>query len=122
MAGVTSHAVRNFRVNCAMCHNVAAAGGALTEGDAPGLGETSALHMYAAMVDRAAEHAGFNDLTLTPEEQARHHLVAALPPGERVAGRLLLGSLGLVSEGLFMWIFGVGGLIALTVSITAKFN
>jgi hypothetical protein len=30
--------------------------------------------------------------------------------------------LGPVSEGLFIWIFGIGGLIALTVWITAKSN
>ncbi len=35
-----------FRINCAMCHNVAGAGGALTEGKyAPALYETSPLNM-----------------------------------------------------------------------------
>jgi ubiquinol-cytochrome c reductase cytochrome c subunit len=37
-------------------------------------------------------------------------------------GGFALGSLGPVSEGLFIWIFGIGGLIALTVWITAKSN
>ena len=39
-----------------------------------------------------------------------------------VAGVVSLGSLGPVSEGLFIWIFGIGGLIALTVWIAAKSN
>ena len=48
--GDVANGAELFRVNCAMCHNVAAAGGALTEGKyAPALTETSALHMYAAM-------------------------------------------------------------------------
>lgn len=33
-----------------------------------------------------------------------------------------LGSLGPVSEGLFLWIFGLGSIVALTVWITAKSN
>src|SRR5690606_6862550 len=45
-----SNGAELFRINCAMCHNVAAAGGALTEGKyAPAITETSALHIYAAM-------------------------------------------------------------------------
>ena len=38
------------------------------------------------------------------------------------AGGYSLGSLGPVSEGLFIWIFGIGGLVAITVWITAKSN
>jgi ubiquinol-cytochrome c reductase cytochrome c subunit len=33
-----------------------------------------------------------------------------------------LGSLGPVSEGLFIWIFGLGGLVAVTIWLTAKSN
>jgi ubiquinol-cytochrome c reductase cytochrome c subunit len=38
------------------------------------------------------------------------------------AGGFNLGGLGPVSEGLFIWIFGIGALVALTVWITAKSN
>jgi len=112
-----------FRVNCAMCHNVAAAGGALTEGKyAPGLGETSALHMYAAMVTGPQNMPVFNDLTLTPEDK-RDIISSLLFLQENPSpGGFSLGSLGPVSEGLFIWIFGIGALIALTVWITAKSN
>jgi len=37
-------------------------------------------------------------------------------------GGFTLGSLGPVSEGLFIWIFGIGALVAITVWITAKSN
>ena len=43
-----------FRINCAMCHNVAGAGGALTEGKyAPQLTHVSAVHVYEAMLRSA---------------------------------------------------------------------
>ncbi|MGO1434267.1 MAG: cystathionine beta-lyase, partial [Canibacter sp.] len=37
-------------------------------------------------------------------------------------GGFSLGSLGPVAEGLFIWVIGLGGIIALTVWITAKSN
>jgi ubiquinol-cytochrome c reductase cytochrome c subunit len=112
-----------FRVNCAMCHNVAAAGGALTEGKyAPALGKTSALHMYAAMVTGPQNMPVFNDLTLTTED--KRDIISSLLflQQNESPGGFSLGSLGPVSEGLFIWIFGIGGLIAITVWITAKSN
>ena len=112
-----------FRINCAMCHNVAAAGGALTEGKyAPALGGTSALHMYAAMVTGPQNMPVFNDLNLTAEDK-RDIISSLLFQQENESpGGFSLGNLGPVSEGLFIWIFGIGGLIAVTVWITAKSN
>ncbi|GAA3207638.1 cytochrome c [Microbacterium terregens] len=112
-----------FRINCAMCHNVAAAGGALTEGKyAPALGQTSALHMYAAMVTGPQNMPVFNDVNLTAEDK-RDIISSLLFMQENESpGGFTLGSLGPVSEGLFIWIFGIGGLIAITVWITAKSN
>ena len=112
-----------FRVNCAMCHNVAAAGGALTEGKyAPALTGTSALHMYAAMVTGPQNMPVFNDLTLTAED--KRDIISSLLflQQNESPGGFSLGSLGPVSEGLFIWIFGIGGLIAITVWIAAKSN
>ena len=112
-----------FRINCAMCHNVAAAGGALTEGKyAPALTETSALHMYAAMVTGPQNMPVFNDMNLTAED--KRDIISALLflQENQSPGGFSLGSLGPVSEGLFIWIFGIGALIAITVWITAKSN
>jgi len=112
-----------FRINCAMCHNVAAAGGALTEGKyAPPLTETSALHMYAAMVTGPQNMPVFNDMYLSTEDK-RDIISSLLFQQEAVSpGGFALGSLGPVSEGLFIWIFGIGALIGITVWITAKSN
>ena len=112
-----------FRVNCAMCHNVAAAGGALTEGKyAPALTSTSALHMYAAMVTGPQNMPVFGDMNLSTQD--KRDIIAALvfQQNEVQVGGFTLGSLGPVSEGLFIWIFGIGALVALTVWITAQSN
>ncbi|SBS74005.1 c-type cytochrome [uncultured Microbacterium sp.] len=121
--GDVANGAELFRINCAMCHNVAAAGGALTEGKyAPALTETSPLHMYAAMVTGPQNMPVFNDLNLTTEE--KRDIISALLflQENESAGGFSLGSLGPVSEGLFIWIFGIGTLIGVTVWITAKSN
>jgi ubiquinol-cytochrome c reductase cytochrome c subunit len=121
--GDVSHGAELFRINCAMCHNVAAAGGALTEGKyAPALTSTSALHMYAAMVTGPQNMPVFGDMNLSDDDK-RDIISALLFQQEAVqVGGFSLGSLGPVSEGLFAWIFGIGALVALTVWITAKSN
>lgn len=112
-----------FRINCAMCHNVAGAGGALTEGKyAPALHTTTPLNMYAAMVTGPQNMPVFNDMTLTTEEKRDIISYLLFLQENESAGGFSLGSLGPVSEGLFIWIFGIGSLIAITVWITAKSN
>ena len=112
-----------FRINCAMCHNVAGAGGALTEGKyAPALHTTTPLNMYAAMVTGPQNMPVFNDMTLTTEEKRDVITYLLYLQDNESAGGFSLGSLGPVSEGLFIWIFGIGSLIAITVWITAKSN
>jgi ubiquinol-cytochrome c reductase cytochrome c subunit len=112
-----------FRINCAMCHNVAGAGGALTEGKyAPALDGVTPKHIYEAMITGPQNMPVFNDLTLTAED--KRDIISSLLflQQNESPGGFSLGSLGPVSEGLFIWIFGIGGLIAITVWITAKSN
>lgn len=121
--GDVSRGAELFRINCAMCHNVAAAGGALTEGKyAPSLEGVSPLHLYAAMVTGPQNMPVFNDMNLTPED--KRDIISSLlyQQANPTPGGFGLGSLGPVSEGLFIWIFGIGTLIAFTVWITAKSN
>jgi ubiquinol-cytochrome c reductase cytochrome c subunit len=120
--GDVANGAELFRVNCAMCHNVAAAGGALTEGKyAPAL-TRPARCMYAAMVTGPQNMPVFNNMTLTPDE--KRDIISSLMylQENESAGGFNLGSLGPVSEGLFIWIFGIGALIGITVWITAKSN
>jgi len=112
-----------FRTNCAMCHNVAGAGGALTEGKfAPSLDKTSALHMYAAMVTGPQNMPVFSDLNLNLQDKRDIISYLLYLQDHESAGGYALGSLGPVAEGLFIWIFGIGTLIGVTVWITAKSN
>ena len=112
-----------FRVNCAMCHNVAGAGGALTEGKyAPALSGVSAKHIYEAMVTGPQNMPVFNDLNITPEDKANIISYLTYLDKNPSPGGLDLGGLGPVSEGLFVWIFALGSVVAITVWLTAKSN
>jgi len=112
-----------FRINCAMCHNVAGAGGALTEGKfAPALTDVSAQHIYEAMLTGPQNMPVFNDENISPEDKANIITYLAYLDENPSVGGLSLGNLGPVSEGLFIWIFGLGAIVAITVWLTAKSN
>jgi len=121
--GNASNGGELFRINCAMCHNVAGAGGALTEGKyAPTLKGVAAVHVYEAMLTGPQNMPVFNNLNLTPSQKKDIIAYLAYNEANPSPGGLELGSLGPVSEGLFLWIFGLGSIVALTVWITAKSN
>ncbi|SFN58376.1 c-type cytochrome [Mycetocola miduiensis] len=121
--GDVANGAELFRINCAMCHNVAGAGGALTEGKwAPSLSGVEPAHIYEAMVTGPQNMPVFNDANLTPED--KRDVISALKFMEEnpSPGGNQLGSLGPVAEGLFLWIFGLGTIVAITVWITARSN
>ena len=112
-----------FRINCAMCHNVAGAGGALTEGKfAPPLTGVESVHIWEAMVIGPQNMPVFNDQNISPEDKA--NIIAYLKYIETApsVGGYGLGSLGPVSEGLFIWIFGLGAIVGITIWLTARSN
>jgi ubiquinol-cytochrome c reductase cytochrome c subunit len=121
--GNAAHGAELFRINCAMCHNVAGAGGALTEGKyAPPLTGVSAKHIYEAMITGPQNMPVFNDLNITPQGKADIITYLKYIQKNPSPGGFELGNLGPVAEGLFLWIFGLGAIVALTVWITAKSN
>jgi ubiquinol-cytochrome c reductase cytochrome c subunit len=112
-----------FRINCAMCHNVAGAGGALTEGKfAPSLAGVTSTHVYEAMVTGPQNMPVFNNNNLTLEDKADIITYLQYLDENPSPGGFDLGNLGPVSEGLFIWIFGLGAIVAITVWLTAKSN
>ncbi|MFD1713267.1 c-type cytochrome [Amnibacterium flavum] len=122
-AGDATRGAELFRINCAMCHNVAGAGGALTEGKyAPALTGVTEKHIYEAMLTGPQNMPVFNDANLTPED--KRDIITSLKYLENnpSPGGFELGSLGPVAEGLFAWIFGLGAIIALAVWLTARAN
>ncbi|MGO2111877.1 MAG: cytochrome bc1 complex diheme cytochrome c subunit [Pseudoclavibacter sp.] len=120
--GDAAHGAELFRINCAMCHNVAAAGGALTQGKfAPELQTVEPVHLYEAMVTGPQNMPVFSDANLTPQDKA--DIITAIRWQSEVSGGVAgygLGSIGPVSEGLFVWVFGIGGAIAMTIWITSR--
>ena len=110
-----------FRVNCAMCHNFAGAGGALTRGKyAPAIDDVTGKHIYEAMVTGPQSMPVFNDTNLTPE--SKRDIIAFLTTidEQESPGGMTLGSLGPVSEGLFAWVFGLGILVGCAVWLGSK--
>jgi ubiquinol-cytochrome c reductase cytochrome c subunit len=112
-----------FRINCAMCHNVAGAGGALTEGKfAPPLGGVEPKYIYEAMVTGPQNMPVFNDHNISPEDKANIITYLKTLESNPSVGGYGLGDIGPVSEGLFIWIFGMGAIVGITVWLTAKSN
>ena len=112
-----------FRINCAMCHNAVGAGGALTHGKyAPSLKESSAKTVVEAMLTGPQNMPVFPNTDLSPK--AKKDIVAYLETVQNnpSIGGYDLGSLGPVVEGLFAWIFMLGGLVLITIWLGAKSN
>lgn len=112
-----------FRENCAMCHNVAGAGGALTEGKfAPALKGVTPTHAYEAMVTGPQSMPVFNNMNITKSEKRNIITYLQYLDKNPSPGGFSLGDIGPVSEGLFLWIFGLGAVVAVAIWITAKSN
>ncbi|EWT00559.1 cystathionine beta-lyase [Intrasporangium oryzae NRRL B-24470] len=110
-----------FRVNCAMCHNFAGAGGALTRGKyAPSLTGVTPKHMYEAMVSGPQSMPVFNDQNISPESKQEVISYLKAVDNQTNVGGLTLGNLGPVSEGMFVWLFGLTLLIGCAVWLGKK--
>jgi ubiquinol-cytochrome c reductase cytochrome c subunit len=121
--GNTTRGGELFRINCAMCHNAVGAGGALTEGKfAPVLKGVEAKHIYEAMVTGPQNMPVFNDANLTPQDKKDIISYLKYMEANPSAGGEELGSLGPVAEGLFLWLFVLGGIVAITIWLGAKSN
>ena len=109
-----------FRTNCTACHNFNGSGGALPGGKfAPTLIGVDEKQLYEAMLTGPQQMPVFSDDVLKPEE--KRDIIAYLKANEESPnyGGFGLGSLGPVSEGLFAWIVGLGGLVGFAVWIAA---
>jgi ubiquinol-cytochrome c reductase cytochrome c subunit len=110
-----------FRTNCAMCHNFAGQGGALTQGKyAPTLMGVEPKHIYEAMVTGPQSMPVFSDKTLTPEEKLSIIKWIKAAEQEKNLGGATLGRVGPVTEGLLAWTLGLGLLIGIAVWLTSK--
>ena len=110
-----------FRTNCAMCHNFAGQGGALTQGKyAPTLMGVDAKYIYEAMITGPQSMPVFSDKTITPEEKLSIIKWVKAAENEPNLGGASLGRVGPVTEGLLVWTLGLGLLIGIAVWLTMK--
>lgn len=119
--GNTAQGGELFRTNCAMCHNFAAQGGALTQGKfAPTLMGVAPKHMYEAMITGPQSMPVFSDKTITPAEKLSIIKWIKFVEKEPQLGGTALGRVGPVTEGLLVWILGLGLLIGTAVWLAMK--
>ena len=110
-----------FMANCAQCHGFAGDGGALTYGKfAPALTQSTPTQIYTAMLTGPEAMPVFGDGALTP--QAKRDIIAYVlqTRSEPSPGGLTLGRLGPVTEGLVIFLGGMGFLVLISMWITAK--
>jgi len=104
-----------------MCHNFAGAGGALTRGKyAPTLKGVSNRDIYEAMLTGPQSMPVFNDQNITPENKKNIIAFIEETQSQTNQGGMNLGNLGPVSEGMFIWIFGLGIMVGIAVWLGSK--
>ena len=119
--GNTAQGGELFRNNCAMCHNFAAQGGALTAGKyAPTLMGVEPKHIYEAMLTGPQAMPVFSDKVLTPQEKLSIIKWIKHAEQEPAYGGAALGRVGPVTEGLLSWVLALGIFIGIAVWLTTK--
>ncbi|MEP6599140.1 MAG: c-type cytochrome [Actinomycetota bacterium] len=110
-----------FRLNCAQCHGFSGKGGALSAGKiAPSLTQATDAQVYAAMVSGPENMPVFNDNQLTPEQKKAIVDYVRTLGDSKDPGGSGLDRIGPVSEGLVVWLFGIGALVITILWIGAK--
>ncbi|RYB95494.1 c-type cytochrome [Nocardioides oleivorans] len=109
-----------FLTNCTACHNFNGAGGAMPRGGyAPTLHGVEGKYIFEALLTGPQNMPNFSNGNLAPEE--KRDVIAYLDSIQdtpEYAG-FTLGGLGPVSEGMFAWLLGIGGLVGAAVWIAS---
>jgi ubiquinol-cytochrome c reductase cytochrome c subunit len=109
-----------FRTNCSACHNFEGAGGALPEGKfAPSLKGVAPVNIYEAMRTGPQQMPVFSAGAIPDADAAAIIAYLGQIHAQPSAG-FDLGGLGPVTEGLFGWIIGIGGLCLFAIWIASK--
>nr|WP_090971841.1 cytochrome c [Nocardioides exalbidus] len=109
-----------FLTNCTACHNFNGAGGAMPRGGyAPTLHGVEGKYIFEALLTGPQNMPNFSNGNLAPDE--KRDVIAYLDSIQdtpEYAG-FTLGGLGPVSEGMFAWLLGIGGLVGAAVWIAS---
>ena len=110
-----------FRLNCGQCHGVTGAGAPLSAGKiAPSLRDATVKQIYAAMLSGPESMPVFNDNQLTPEQKKEIITYVRTLYESKNPGGNGLDRIGPVSEGLVIWILGIGAMMIVILWIGAK--
>lgn len=109
-----------FLTNCTACHNFNGSGGAMPRGGyAPSLDGVDGRYIYEALLTGPQNMPNFSNGNLSPDE--KRDVIAyldSIKDSPEYAG-FTLGGLGPVTEGLFGWLVGIGGLVGAAVWIAS---
>jgi ubiquinol-cytochrome c reductase cytochrome c subunit len=109
-----------FRTNCTACHNFAGHGGAMPEGKfAPRIYKDTPQQIFEAMITGPQQMPVFTNQVLTPKDKAEIIGYVKNLNSKPNYGGFGLGGLGPVSEGMFAWLVGIGGLVIAAIWIGA---
>jgi ubiquinol-cytochrome c reductase cytochrome c subunit len=110
-----------FSTNCAQCHNAGGSGGALTYGkNAPSLVASTPTQIYEAMLTGPEAMPVFGDGTITPDEKRAIIAYITQTRTEANPGGFSLGRTGTVTEGIVVWLAGLGFLVLIAMWLTAR--
>jgi ubiquinol-cytochrome c reductase cytochrome c subunit len=111
-AGNVAEGGELFRLNCASCHNTVGAGGALSSGKAaPSLVNADDMTIYTAMLSGPENMPVFGDNQLTPDQKRSIINYVQTIKSQADPGGANIGRIGPVSEGLVIWVVGIGVLL-----------
>ena len=105
-----------FLTNCTACHNFEGSGGAMPRGGyAPALDGVESKYIYEALLTGPQNMPSFSNGNLAPEE--KRDVIAYLKSLEEQPGYggFGMGGLGPVTDGVFAWLVGIGGLVAFAI-------
>jgi ubiquinol-cytochrome c reductase cytochrome c subunit len=110
-----------FRTNCASCHGATGKGAPLSAGkSAPGLRDATDRQIYAAMLSGPESMPVFGDNQLTPDQKKAILSYIKVLQASKDPGGNGLDRIGPVSEGLVIWVLGIGAMMIVILWIGAK--
>jgi ubiquinol-cytochrome c reductase cytochrome c subunit len=110
-----------FRLNCSSCHGAVGKGAPLSAGKvAPSLRSATDRQLYAAMLSGPESMPVFGDNLITPDQKKAIITYVQAIQASKDPGGNGLDRIGPVSEGLVIWILGIGAMMIVILWIGSK--